>query len=181
MKTLAFFGGSFDPPHVGHVLAASWVLATREVDELLVVPAFEHAFGKGLAPFEHRLRMAQLAFAPLGRVSVSEIEARMGGSSYTVHTLEKLREENPDADVMLVVGSDLVPEIPRWHEGHRIPELATLVVVGRGGYLDGTEDIVMPNISSTEIRRRLAAGEPADALVPRDVLAYIAAHGLYRS
>ena len=181
MRTIAFFGGSFDPPHVGHVLAASWVLATHDVDELLVTPAFEHAFGKGLAAFEHRRRMAELAFASLRRVSVSEIEARMGGSSYTVHTLEKLKEEQPDADVMLVVGTDLVDEIPRWHEAHRIPGLATLLVVGRGGYLDGTEDIAMPAISSTEIRRRIAAGEPADALVPHSVLAYIAEHGLYRS
>lgn len=181
MTTVAFFGGSFDPPHVGHVLAASWVLSTGDVDEVWIVPAFEHAFGKGLAPFEHRKAMAELAFAHLRGASVSDVEARMGGSSYTVRTLEKLAEEHPGTRFRLVVGTDLVDEISSWHEGHRVNDLAELLVVGRGGHTEGDEDIAMPEVSSTEIRRRIAAGEPAWAMVPRAVLAYIAEHELYRS
>lgn len=181
MTTVAFFGGSFDPPHVGHVLAAVWVLSTADIDELWVVPAFEHAFGKRLATFEHRQHMAELAFAQLRGASVSDVEARMGGSSYTVRTLERLIEEHPKTRFRLVIGTDLADEVPSWFEGHRVPELAPLLVVGRGGHTGGGEDIAMPEVSSTEIRRRIAAGQPADGLVPRAVLSYIAKHELYRS
>ncbi|MCB9594337.1 MAG: nicotinate (nicotinamide) nucleotide adenylyltransferase [Sandaracinaceae bacterium] len=179
MRTVALFGGSFDPPHLGHVLAATWVLSTSAVDELLVMPAFDHAFDKPLTAFEHRMRMAALAFAPLRAARVSDLEARLGGESYTVRTLEHLRAEEPDAAWRLVVGTDLVASIPRWHQGHRIPELCELLVVGRGGFARGEEDLLMPEVSSTEVRRRLRAGEPADALVPHAVLAYAAEHGLY--
>ncbi|MBX3273313.1 MAG: nicotinate (nicotinamide) nucleotide adenylyltransferase [Sandaracinaceae bacterium] len=177
--SIALFGGSFDPPHVGHVLAATWALSTAAIDELVVMPAFDHAFDKPLTPFAHRLRMAELAFAPLRAVTVSDLEARLGGASYTVRTLEHLRQERPDASWRLLVGTDLVTQIPRWHEGHRIPSLAGLVVVGRGGFERGEEDLHMPEVSSSEVRRRLRAGEPAEALVPREVLGYIAEHGLY--
>jgi len=181
MSALAVFGGSFDPPHVGHVLAASWVLCTAAVDRLLVVPAFAHAFGKELAPFEHRRAMCELAFDPLRGVTVSDVEARAGGPSYTVHTLERLRAAHPGATLRLVIGSDLVEQVPTWHEGHRVPELAPLLVVGRGGHVRGTEDVSMPEVSSSEVRRRLAGDEPADALVPRAVLAYAREKGLYRA
>src|SRR5690606_32016933 len=83
MSAWAIFGGSFDPPHVGHVLAVTWVLSTQPVDEVVLVPALEHAFGKPLAPFAHRRRMCELAFAPLRRVRVDPIEAELGGASYT--------------------------------------------------------------------------------------------------
>lgn len=180
-SSLAVFGGSFDPPHVGHVLAATWVISTQPVDGLLVVPALSHPFGKRLAPYPHRRRMAELAFADIARVAVSDVEARMGGPSYTVDTLERLQREHPGVTLRLVVGSDLVAQVPTWHEGHRIEQLARLLVVGRGGHEDGTEDLVMPAVSSTEVRRRAQAGEPLDGLVPRTVASYICRHALYRT
>lgn len=179
MRSVAVFGGSFDPPHVGHVLAAAWVRSTSEVDEVIVVPALEHPFGKPLAPFAHRRRMAELAFAPLTRVSVSDIEARLGGASYTVRTLEALRRAHPGVELRMMIGSDLVEQVPRWREGHRIAELAPLLVVGRGGHDDGRE-LAMPEVSSTEVRARLAEGRSVDGLVPRAVAEYIARFGLYR-
>ncbi len=174
------FGGSFNPPHFGHVLAACWVMGTGRVDRLLVIPTLSHPFAKALAPYPHRRRMAELAFAGVEGVAVSDLEARMGGPSYTVDTLERLRRELPGVELHLVIGTDLVSQIPSWHEGHRIEELARLLVVGRGGHAQGEEDIVMPAISSTEVRRRLAAGEPATSIVPKRVLDYVGAHGLYR-
>lgn len=180
MTRWAIFGGSFDPPHVGHVLAASWVLSTAEVDALVVIPALAHAFGKPLAPFAHRRRMTELAFAPLRGVIVSDLEARLGGASYTVRTLEELARRHPDVSLQLVIGSDLVDEVPRWHEGHRVPQLAELLVVGRGGYADGEEQLVMPEVSSTDVRERLRAGRSAEGLVPRAVLRYVERFGLYR-
>lgn len=179
MSVVAVFGGSFDPPHVGHVLAVAWILSTQAVDEVLVVPALEHVFGKRLAPFAHRRRMCELAFEPLRRVHVSDIEARLGGVSATVHTLEALRRADPRRELRLVIGSDLIGELPRWTEGHRVPELAPLLVVGRGGHDDG-RDVLMPQVSSTEIRARLREGKSVEGLVPRAVADYIARHGLYR-
>ena len=176
---LGVFGGSFDPPHFGHVLAACWALGTGRLDRLLVVPALAHAFGKDLAPFPHRRRMAELAFADLARVEVSDLEARLGGPSYTVNTLAALRREAPDAALSLLVGTDLVEQIPSWHQGSRVLELATPLVIGRGGHARGGEDLLIPEVSSTEVRRRLAAGRDATALVPAAVLAYAREHGLY--
>jgi nicotinate-nucleotide adenylyltransferase len=179
VRTVAVFGGSFDPPHVGHVLAVSWVLATAPIDAVWVVPALEHAFGKKLRPFAHRRRMAELAFASLRGVEVSDVEARLGGASYTVRTLEELRRRHPDLDFRLVIGSDLVEQVPRWKEGARLPSLAPLLVVGRGGHADGRA-LAMPEVSSTEVRERLRAGLSVEGLVPRRVLEYAEQHGLYR-
>ena len=95
-----------------------------------------------------------------------------------VDTLEALRTQQ--IKLRLVIGSDLVDEIPRWHEGHRVPSLAPPLVVGRGGHGDGSGDISMPAVSSTEVRRRLRAGESVEALVPRAVRRYVTRHGLYR-
>lgn len=172
----AVFGGSFDPPHVGHVLAATWVLSTQEVDELWVIPTFEHVFGKSLTSFSHRLRMCELAFAPVRGVEVSDIEARLGGQSATVRTLEAL--QRPGRSLRLVVGGDLVGQIPRWVEGHRIPTLAPLLVVGRGGH--GGGDVAMPEISSSEVRARLKEGASVEGLLPRAVIEHIARYALYR-
>jgi nicotinate-nucleotide adenylyltransferase len=179
MTVMGVFGGSFDPPHVGHVLAASWVLATAEVDGLFVVPALEHAFGKRLTPFPHRRRMVELAFGCLRGVQVSPIEAQLGGASYTVRTLEELKRRHPGASLRLMIGSDLVEQVPRWKEGARLPALAPLLVVGRGGHDDGRM-LAMPEVSSSEVRERLRSGRSVDGLVPRSVIAYIERHGLYR-
>ena len=179
-KTRVFFGGSFDPPHLGHVLAAAWVLATQDVDELLVVPVLEHAFGKQLAPFPDRLRMCELAFGGLRGARVSALEARLGGASYTIRTLRELDE--PGWRLRMMVGSDLVAQLPSWREGDAIVELAPPLVVGRGGHaVDApAEQVMMPEVSSTEVRERIAEGRTVDHVVSRRVAAHIEAHRLYR-
>lgn len=177
----AVFGGSFDPPHVGHVLAAQWVLSTQPIEAVVVIPALVHAFGKPLEPFPHRRRMCELAFGGVRGARVSDIEAHMPSPSYTVHTLERLRAEHPGVGWRLMIGSDLVAQLPTWREGERVASLAPPLVIGRGGHLDGDEEIAMPTVSSTEVRRRFAAGEPVDAIVPRAVHDYVTRFGLYRS
>ncbi|MGF1465722.1 MAG: nicotinate (nicotinamide) nucleotide adenylyltransferase [Sandaracinaceae bacterium] len=179
--TWAVFGGSFDPPHVGHVLAAAYVLSTAPVERVLCIPTFQHAFGKRSAPFPHRRRMCELAFGPLRGVEVSDLEARLGGASYTVRTLRELAARHPAVGLRLVVGADLVPEVPSWREGDRLPGLAPLLVVGRAGHgSPGDGRPLMPEVSSTEVRQRLEAGAEVEGLVPRSVTRYILRHGLYR-
>jgi nicotinate-nucleotide adenylyltransferase len=179
------FGGSFDPPHVAHVLAVSYVLSVEEPDRVVVIPCFHHPLGKELTAFEHRYAMCELAMAWLPRTEISRVEEELGGESRTLRTIERLRELHPDWRMRLVVGADILLEGRRWHGLDRIRELAPLLVLGRMGLGDvsGAPPPVLPLVSSSSIRDALRAGRVSDVepLVPRSVLAYIDEHGLYRA
>lgn len=178
---IAVFGGTFDPPHIGHVLATAFVLAIESPSEILVVPTFEHPFGKApRASFEHRMRMCELTMTPFRNVSVSRIEEELGGVSRTLRTLEALAARRPEARFRLVVGTDLLAEIDRWHGWDRIVALAPPLVVGRSGRGEGV-GVEIPDVSSTEVRERLSRGESIEGLVPRAVGEYIEANELYRT
>lgn len=181
-ETIGVFGGSFDPPHCGHVLLATYAISVAPIDRLLVVPTFQHPFGKPLAPFEHRVAMAERAFWLLRGVEVSRIEQELGGASYTVRTLEALRAREPGAELRLLVGADVLGDVERWRDFERVRELAPLFVVGRSGYPreDDVETPDLPAISSTVVRARLRAGEHVAGLVPRAVERYCLEHGIYR-
>src|SRR3954471_13720179 len=174
---VALFGGSFNPPHVAHQLAALYVLETAPVDELWFVPAFEHAFGKPLVPFEDRLAMCELAAAALGpRVRVSDVERTLGGRSLTLRTVRRLTELHPEHSFSLVIGSDLLGDVATWYGGDELARTIPFIVVGRSGRglpPGSTPAVAMPVVSSTAVRAALAAGEPVEALVPRAVLDYI--------
>ena len=176
---VAFFGGSFNPPHIAHQLVSLYVLETAAVDELWWVPCLKHAFDKTLAPFAHRMQMCALAAAALGpRAQVSDIEGRLGGESRTLLTLKALRAERPDCEFHLVVGADIEPELPAWYGADELLASVPLIVVGRGGF-DGGSRLAMPELSSTEIRGRLAQGVPVSGMLPRAVEAYAREHRLY--
>ncbi|HJL05720.1 MAG TPA: nicotinate (nicotinamide) nucleotide adenylyltransferase [Polyangiaceae bacterium LLY-WYZ-15_(1-7)] len=179
---VAVFGGSFDPPHVGHVLVACWARVAAAVDEVLVVPTYAHAFGKRSAPYADRRAMLELALEGLRGVRISDVERDLGGeSSRTLHTLQALAKRTPGARFRLVIGADILAETHRWHRWEDVAALAPPLVVGRGGYpLPDECPFTMPEISSTEVRRRLQAGERAEGLVPPAVLAYARDRGLYR-
>jgi nicotinate-nucleotide adenylyltransferase len=181
---VAIFGGSFNPPHVAHVLAVTWVLACRDFERVLVIPTYQHPFAKSLTPFEDRLEMCRLAFAELAHVEVSDVERSLGGESKTVRTREHLAEAHPDWRMRLVVGADLIHELDRWTRPERVRELAPPMVLARLGVAPppGYEDAprVLPEVSSTAIRAALSRGENVDDLVPRRVVSYAVAHGLYR-
>ena len=178
--TFGVFGGSFDPPHVAHVLFAGYVLSAYDLERVLVVPTFSHAFGKPLSPFEDRLRMCELAFADLRRVEVSPIERSLPAPSRTLRTLEALQERYPGVQLRLLIGSDLLPETPSWHNFERIAELAPPLVVERQGRArHNPANPALPDVSSTEVRRRLRDGEPTDGLLSPAVAAYARSCGLY--
>ncbi len=104
------YGGSFDPPHVAHVMAAAYACATGPLDRLLVVPVFAHAFNKALTPFEHRLRLCELAFEGLSAVSVCPIESELPSPSRTLTTLQALARRQPGAELRLVIGADVLKD-----------------------------------------------------------------------
>jgi nicotinate-nucleotide adenylyltransferase len=179
---VALYGGSFNPPHVAHQMAALYVLETAPVDALWLIPAFRHALGKPLQPFEDRLEMCRLAAAALGpRVEVSDVERAIGGASRTIYTLRRLRELHPGHDFSVVIGADLVAEVPSWLGGEELQRTVPFIVVGRGQAAGAEDRVSMPALSSSAVRDRLAAGESAAGLVPRAVLDYIYARGLYRA
>ncbi|MBI5153815.1 nicotinate-nicotinamide nucleotide adenylyltransferase [Candidatus Poribacteria bacterium] len=178
---LAIFGGTFDPPHMAHVMAVAWALHSGEVDRVLVVPAARHAFGKQpAAPFADRIEMCRLAvsvFAP-GLVEVLDIEGRREGTSYMVDTVRELQLERAGDSFRLLVGSDIVPDLPKWRESGTVLRLAPPLVVprqGEGAAMPGA----LPMLSSTFVREALARGEDIAGLAPYGVLKYVAVHVLY--
>ncbi len=179
-ETVGIFGGSFNPPHVGHVLAVSYVLSTETVDRVLVVPAWDHPLGKTLAPYDHRHALCQLAFQDLRRVEVSAVERELGTTSRTLYTLRALRARHADWSLRLVIGADILDEKDRWYGWDEIVALAPPIVLGRLGYPhDDAPLAVLPGIASTEVRARVARGDGVHGLVPRAVADYIRTYELY--
>jgi nicotinate-nucleotide adenylyltransferase len=186
-REIALLGGSFNPPHVAHLMAAYWVLATQGVSEVWLLPAFQHAFGKELAPFQDRMRMCELAAAPLRGVAVCGAEAELAGDPLvgkTARLLEHLTAKHPDFHFSWVIGGDVAPQTKSWYRFDRVQELARIIVVGRQGFQafesapEGAPEL--PRISSSEIRERLAQGRDVSGLLPARVQRYIEERGLYR-
>ena len=182
-STVAIFGGSFNPPHVGHVLAAAYVLSVHEVDRLLVVPTYRHAFNKELCPFEHRLEMARLAFGELARAEICDIERELGREvSRTLDTLEALQARRPEWSLRLVVGADVLHDRDKWYRFERVQELAPLLVLGRAGVAHpDAPPSVLPEVSSSAVRAALQSGDDAwvRAYVPAAVRRYIRQERIY--
>lgn len=180
MTTVALFGGSFNPPHVAHQMVCLYVLSVEPVDELWMVPTHKHPFNKSLVSFDDRFAMCELAAAPFGgRVRVDDIEREIeADANRTLETLRALRERHPDIRFRLVVGRDILDEVHNWYRWDEIERIAPPIVVGRAGY--GDAEVALPNVSSTEVRDRIARGASAVPLVSCAVMDYIDARGLYR-
>lgn len=185
MPTLGVFGGSFDPPHVAHVLAAAYAASVGDFERVLVVPVYAHAFDKRLVSFEHRVAMCQHAFSDIARVEVSRVEERLPLPSRTLQTLEALGREYPGYALRLIIGSDLLSEAERWHRFDEVARLAPLFVIGRAGRPHAGPSVDLPPVSSTRVRELLAepgsdaAREELSWLVPRRVLDYARSELLY--
>jgi nicotinate-nucleotide adenylyltransferase len=196
---VGLLGGTFNPPHIAHLICAQEAIAGVGLDRVLFVPVHTPphkpaASGPGV---EHRVELCRLAVAGDERLGVSRIEAERPGPSYTVDTLRALHDEKPEDELTFIVGGDMAHSLPSWREPEAVLELATLAVAEREGLrredilerlasLPGATERVrffdMPrvDVSSSMIRERIAAGRPVRYLVPDAVADHIARTGLYR-
>jgi nicotinate-nucleotide adenylyltransferase len=200
-QRIALFGGTFDPIHRGHVTVIRAALDALDLEQVILVPSAvpPHKRGRQLAPGEHRLAMCRLAAKADPRLVVSDVELRQTGPSYTVSTLQAIASEHADAELLLIIGADMLRDFHLWHRAEEIARLAQVVTLPRpevelgrlaelrqrigDAAVDEMLGRVLPTplveISSTDIRNRLASGKPIDDLVPPDVGRYIVTHGLY--
>lgn len=182
MGKVGIFGGSFNPPHIGHLMICYYTLSIYGLDEVWLVPVKEHPLGKQLIDIVHRSNMcARLKDSAPGKIKLMY----PGNKKYTVDLLEFYKERFPRDKFYLIIGSDIHEELERWKEWGRIQELAEIITIYRHGHLDNSDEeaissgvVKFPNISSTEIRRRLKAGEDVSNFVPKNILEYINYHNL---
>lgn len=190
------YGGSFNPPHMAHVLVVAWALATGEVDAVWIIPTGGHPFGKDLAPFLDRMEMCRRAFGCFGeRVCLLEIEAEPR-RHYSIETLRRLAAEHPTHSWRWIMGSDTLADAPRWREFEALMRLAPPLTVPRAGHRplalppegggsgqapDWPERFALPDLSSTQVREMIARGQdPSElGLVARGVMDWIRSTGLY--
>jgi nicotinate-nucleotide adenylyltransferase len=188
LKRIGLFGGSFDPVHNAHVALARSALDDLTLDELRWIPAGRPwQKSRVLAAAEHRAAMVALAIEGEPRFVLDEIELHRAGPSYTLDTVDALQAQHPAAQWVLVIGQDQFVALPSWQGVAELLERVTLAVARRLGSpavtLPGHVQVIdlppMPH-SSTEVRARLAAGQPITDLVPSRVASYIDSHRLYR-
>ncbi len=185
MERVGVFGGSFNPPHVSHVLGVTYAKLVADLDRVLVIPVYQHPFSKELAPFDARLAMARAAFRDLPFVEVSDVERQLGGESKTLRTLEHLAETAPEVGLRLIVGSDVLADLHKWHRFDRIRALAPPLFLERAGHPSRPGALgVLPEVSSSEIRALFRESDAESEqrlseIVPREVLRYARSAGLY--
>lgn len=185
-------GGTFDPIHHGHLVAASEVANEFELDEVIFVPTGAQPFKahRRVSAAEHRYLMAVIATASNPQFTVSRVEMDRGGVSYTIDTLRELNRLYPHAELFFITGVDALDQIIRWRDADELFTLAHFVGVTRPGHGLNPEDLPQGEyslleipamaISSTDCRARVRGGKPVWYLVPDGVVQYIGKHGLYR-
>ena len=201
-RRIGILGGTFDPPHLGHLLIAETARVALDLETVMFLPAGEPWLksGQRITPARHRLKMVQLAVADNSGFCVSDCEIRRTGATYTVDTLREVRRNVPaDTELYFIVGSDVLDQFHRWKEPDAILEMCRLAVIERpGGPEEGIAVLrekfsdaldagaVVPvagprvDFSASELRRVLAAGQSTRYRIPDAVAKYISQHGLYR-
>ncbi len=194
---LGILGGTFNPPHIGHLVCAQEAFVQLHLDQLMLIPTRippHKPVDEEPGP-EHRLQLCRAAVADDDRFSVSDLEVRREGPSYTVVTLEALKSLAPDTELFFILGGDVAVGLPQWHEPERVLSLATLAVAERRGtsqasvkealgQLPGGERaqffrMLRIGVSSTMVRDRVREGQPIKYIVPDAVAGYINEHQLY--
>lgn len=191
---VGLFGGSFNPPHLAHLIVAEVARDQFGLREIWWIPngTPPHKADDNLADAEHRLAMTRLATASNPRFRVSDVEIHREGPSYTVDTLRALQDAHPDTDFGLIIGSDSLDSFASWHRPDEIAERVPLIVYKRPGDLEAVAEPRFANcaryvaapvleVSGTEIRARRRAGRSIRYFVPESVRDYVDAHDLYRT
>lgn len=192
-KRIGVMGGTFDPIHHGHLVAASEVQHRYGLDEVVFVPTATQPFKKGrrVTIPEHRYLMTSIATASNPRFTVSRVDIERGQTTYTVDTLRDLKRERPGSHLFFITGADALRQIMDWKNAEELFQLARFVGVTRPGHVLSKADNLPADrvsllevpamaISSTDIRQRVATGAPIWYLTPDGVVQYIAKYGLYR-
>jgi nicotinate-nucleotide adenylyltransferase len=192
---VGIFGGTFDPIHFGHLLLAEQAREAASLHEIWFIPAGEppHKQGKPLTPAAERKKMVELAVEGHPQFKVNPIELMRSGPSYTVDTIKELKKQNPHVEFFLLVGADMVKNLPKWYKIKEIIQNVHVIGLGRPGvdhdalpeYIEERlmwiPDAVETNISSSIIRKRLMLNRSVRYLVPDSVYKYIKEQGLYGS
>jgi nicotinate-nucleotide adenylyltransferase len=190
-ERIGILGGTFDPPHLGHLIVADQVLRALDLDRVLLVPANEPWQKVGIRPItsaEKRLIMTRDAVGDAEGLAVSDIELRLGGPSYTSVTLDALAENQPKTEWRIIVGADAAAGLDTWHNLEKLRTQADIVVVNRPGadfqpptgWSWELVEIPAVNISGTGLRRRVSQGRSIRFLTPNAVIDHIDSWGLYR-
>ena len=190
-ERIGIMGGTFDPIHHGHLVAASEVQQKFDLDEVIFVPTGQPWMKSQVSPGEHRYLMTVIATAANPRFTVSRVDIDRHGPTYTVDTLRDIRAARPDADLFFITGADAVAQILEWKDVDEVWSLAHFIAVSRPGHdlsisglpKAGVSSLEVPAlaISSTDCRSRVGRGFPVWYLVPDGVVQYISKHHLYRS
>ncbi len=191
MQRIAIYGGSFNPPHLGHLIAAQYVSLMPEIDEVWLTPAYNHPFGKDLVPFSLRVEMLKAMTAHLPKIDVSLAEAIVPeGTGFTLDLIHFLKELRPDDSFRIVLGTDILFTTHKWNNFSELCELAPPIILNRTGFMVPWElfprnstqlPLPLPQLSSTSIRTMLENGESVDGYLHPDVTKIIRDHALYRS
>ncbi|MDQ1084094.1 MULTISPECIES: nicotinate-nucleotide adenylyltransferase [Microbacterium] len=188
---IGVMGGTFDPIHHGHLVAASEVAQSFDLDEVVFVPTGRPWQKDDVTESEHRYLMTVIATASNPQFTVSRVDIDREGPTYTIDTLRDLQQQRPGAELFFITGADAVAQILSWRNHQQLWDLAHFVAVSRPGHVLNTEGLPSENvsqleipalsISSTDCRARVRRGHPVWYLVPDGVVQYIAKHHLYRS
>lgn len=189
VQRLGIFGGTFDPPHTGHLIVAADAFERLGLDRLLFIPTAipPHKRAGAVATPDQRMRMLAAAIAGDPRFSVDDVEISRGGTSYTVDTLRELKRREPESELFLLLGVDQYRMFDTWREPATVSQLATLCVMERAGetvrltpsFRARTLEVTRVDISSTDLRRRIADGVSIRYFVPDPVLDIIRIESIY--
>lgn len=187
MKKIGILGGTFNPPHIGHLIIANEVRYALGLDEVRLMPNAQppHKMAPGDATALQRLSMTELAVTGIEGLTVSAFEVERGGVSYTFDTMQQMKELEPDVDFYFIIGGDMIDMLPKWYKIDELAKLVTFVGVRRPGANGKSElpvtfvEIPQIDLSSTVIRQRCAAQGTVQLLIPPAVEDFIREEGLY--